>query len=241
MTITINQPLQYNLTANDSTVCAGTTVTLSVNIIGTYRAGTVHCNGAPTAVVDITNPVTGKTWMDRNLGANRVATSSTDAQAYGDLYQWGRGADGHQCRNSATTSTLSSADQPGHGDFIMGDIPNDDWRNPQNTNLWQGVNGVNNPCPSGYRLPTENEFNAEVYSWNNNNATGAFTSPLKLTMGGVRYSMDASLLNSGTLGVYWKSTTSVFISRVISYNTTGAYALDEGDRATGFSIRCIKD
>jgi len=39
---------------------------------------------------------TGKIWMDRNLGASQVATSSTDAAAYGDLYQWGRAADGHE-------------------------------------------------------------------------------------------------------------------------------------------------
>ena len=31
----------------------------------------------------------GTIWMDRNLGAIQVATSSTDADAYGDLYQWG--------------------------------------------------------------------------------------------------------------------------------------------------------
>jgi hypothetical protein len=29
------------------------------------------------------NPTTGKYWMDRNLGASQVATSSTDAAAYG--------------------------------------------------------------------------------------------------------------------------------------------------------------
>ena len=56
--------------------------------------------------------------MDRNLGATQAATSSTDVDAYGDLYQWGRFSDGHQCRTSNTTATLSSVDQPAHGDFI---------------------------------------------------------------------------------------------------------------------------
>jgi hypothetical protein len=45
---------------------------------------------AQTTIVDVTNPTTGATWMDRNLGATQVATSSTDAAAYGDLYQWCR-------------------------------------------------------------------------------------------------------------------------------------------------------
>ncbi|MFW5760796.1 MAG: hypothetical protein ACOCXH_07455, partial [Cyclobacteriaceae bacterium] len=76
-----------------------------------------------TEVVEVINPATGKTWMDRNLGASRVATSSTDAEAYGDLYHWGRAADGHQIRTSGTTSNLSSSDNPGHGDFILSNSP----------------------------------------------------------------------------------------------------------------------
>ena len=59
---------------------------------------------------NVTNPTTGDILIDRNLGASQVATSSTDADAYGDLYQWGRGTDGHQIRTSGTTSTLSSTD-----------------------------------------------------------------------------------------------------------------------------------
>ena len=59
----------------------------------------------------------GQVWMDRNLGAFRVAQSEDDYQAYGWLYQWGRLADGHEIRSSPTTTTLSSGDMPGHGDF----------------------------------------------------------------------------------------------------------------------------
>jgi hypothetical protein len=72
---------------------------------GQWRPGMVHCNGTPTEIVEVCNPITGRVWMDRNLGASRVATSSTDEAAYGDLYQWGRFGDGHQCRKSDTTST----------------------------------------------------------------------------------------------------------------------------------------
>jgi hypothetical protein len=86
-----------------------------------------------TEIVEVFNPATGKTWMDRNLGASRAATSSTDAEAYGDLYQWGRAADGHQKRTSGTTSTLSNSDTPGHGNFILAPkISPWDWRSPQN-------------------------------------------------------------------------------------------------------------
>ena len=193
-----------------------------------------------TTVVDVTNPTTSKVWMDRNLGATQVATSTTDVNSYGDLYQWGRLSDGHQCRTSATTFTLSSSDQPGDGNFIIGTNSPPDWRSPQNTNLWQGVNGVNNPCPSGYRLPTETEINAEVLSWSTNNSAGAFASPLKLPNAGYRYFLNGSLINVSSTGVYWSSTVSGNYSRFIQQLSNNAY-IGTTYRAYGFSVRCLKN
>ena len=42
----------------------------------------------------------GQVWMDRNLGALRVAQSVDDYHSYGWLYQWGRLADGHEIRST---------------------------------------------------------------------------------------------------------------------------------------------
>jgi uncharacterized protein (TIGR02145 family) len=220
----------------------GRTCTLSrtVGAAPSYPAGTVHCTPTPTAVVEVSNPTTGKIWMDRNLGASQVATSSTDANSYGDLYQWGRRADGHQCRNSATTTTLSSTNTPAHGGFIRTSYSPYDWRNPQNTNLWQGVNGVNNPCPSGYRIPTETELNAERTSWSSNNSGGAFASPLKLPMAGLRDNGNGSLLNVGSSGYYWSSTVSGTNSRNLLFNSSNA-TMGASGRVLGISVRCLKD
>ena len=178
--------------------------------------------------------------MDRNLGASQAATSSTDDAAYGDLYQWGRRADGHQCRTSATTSTLSSSDQPAHGNFItIGSTPYD-WLSPQNVNLWQGVNGVNNPCPSGYRLPTDTELDAERLSWSVSSSVGAFASPLKLPMAGGRNDGSGSLDAVGTNGRYWSRAVSGATSRDLYFYSSGA-AMSTTNRAYGFSVRCLKD
>ena len=208
-----------------------------------YPAGTVNCAGA-TTVVDVTNPTTGRIWMDRNLGATQVATSSTDVNSYGDLYQWGRRADGHQCRTSPTTATLSSIDQPAHGNFILSPNPPYEWRSPQNANLWQGVNGVNNPCPSGYRIPTETEINAERLSWSQNNSAGAFASPLKWTLAGNRYNYDGSLVNVGLGGRYWSSTLSSTVwgvySRDLNFDSSDANMLHQ-PRGDGLTVRCLKD
>jgi uncharacterized protein (TIGR02145 family) len=205
-----------------------------------YPTGSVFCASGPTAIVEVTNPTTGKVWMDRNMGASQAATSSTDAAAYGDLYQWGRRSDGHQCRTSPTTTTLSSADQPAHGNFILAPTTPFDWRSPQNTNLWQGVNGVNNPCPNGYRVPSEAELELERTSWSTNNASGAFSSPLKLTMSGGRDGSNGSFTNVGSNGDYWSSTISGNGSRSLYFPVNNA-GMNTYNRVNGESIRCIKE
>jgi uncharacterized protein (TIGR02145 family) len=193
-----------------------------------------------TAVVEVTNPTTGEIWMDRNLGASQVATSSTDAAAYGDLYQWGRAADGHQLRTSGTTSILATSDNPGHGDFITPGSSPYDWRSPQNDNLWQGVSGTNNPCPSGYRLPTEAEWEAERTSWSSNNAAGAFASPLKLPVAGRRSYSNGSLGSVGSFGYYWSSAVGGTYSRRLYFYGSDA-GMGSDVRAVGYSVRCLKD
>jgi uncharacterized protein (TIGR02145 family) len=194
-----------------------------------------------TAVVDVRNPVTGRTWMDRNLGASRAATSSTDALAYGDLYQWGRRADGHEKRNSPTTTTLSTTDTPSHGSFILATNSPNDWRSPQNNNLWQGVNGVNNPCPVGYRIPTAAEWTAERQSWSNNNASGAINSLLKLPMAGRRSGSSGSLSGADSRGDYWSSSVSGSSAQRLYFDSTDALVSITSYRAFGYSVRCLKD
>ena len=185
-------------------------------------------NGAPAWVETtanantVFNPNTGKIWMDRNLGASQVATSSTDVASYGDLYQWGRGADGHQIRTPLSTPTTgqSSSSSPG-ANFLIGSL---NWYNGTNPdNLWQGVSGVNNPCPIGYRIPTEAEWNAESLSWSTKNSAGAFASPLKLPMAGYRDYSDGSLGNVGTDGVYWSSTVSSANARSLNFFSSVAF------------------
>ncbi len=181
----------------------------------------------------------GRCWLDRNLGATQVATSSNDAAAFGDLFQWGRGDDGHQIRTSSTINTLSNTDSPGHGNFIFAPNIPTDWRSPQNSSLWQGINGVNNPCPSGFRLPTRAELDAERLSWGSNqNSIGAFASPLKLPLAQFRHYGNGNFF-SGT-GAYWSSTIISRFAHRFRFSSTSAY-MNLGNRADGVSVRCIKE
>ena len=188
----------------------------------------------------VMNPTTAEIWMDKNLGASQVASSSTDVDGYGDLYQWGRATDGHEKRTSGTTVTLSSSDTPGNGDFIIPDNSPYDWRSPQNDNLWQGVNGINNPCPSGFRLPTEAELIAERQSWVSNDAVGAFASPLKLTVAGNRDDFYGLIYGDGSVGGYWSSTVSGAKSQSMVFYGSDAI-MNSYTRALGNSVRCIKE
>ena len=177
--------------------------------------------------------------MDRNLGATRVATSMTDTEAYGDLYQWGRLTDGHEKRTSSTTPTLSPTDVPGHNNFIVTSIFPDDWRTPQNATLWQGESNINNPCPAGFRLPTEAEWVTELNTWGNQNSAGAFASPLKLVPAGWR-DISGTLDFAGSWGYYWSSTVHGSYSRNVNFNI-GTAGYNNPTRAHGLSVRCIKD
>jgi hypothetical protein len=215
-------------------------------------AAWTHISGSSAAAIVVIPEVTsltGRIWMDRNLGASQVATSSTDAASYGDLYQWGRGKDGHEKRSSSTIFIPSISDAPGHGNFIaqapastFQEMMNQsgDWRDTKNDNLWQAVSLINNPCPSGFRLPTNSEWETERLSWSPRNAAGAFASPLKLPLAGIRDWSDGSINWIGTASSIWSSTASGTKSNDLGFSS-GAAAMETNARAHGMSVRCIKD
>ena len=148
-------------------------------------------------------PGVWKATLCYNMGAG--VTSWTPAQqvanaptyTVGDLYQWGRRADGHQSRWSGTTQGKASGGyldgngQPagyfvgafitnGYGDWI-------DWCSPQNDYLWNwGSEAVpskspNDPCPAGWRIPTASEIRAMMtynyWQWVGSGTYGYYLKP----------------------------------------------------------------
>jgi uncharacterized protein (TIGR02145 family) len=140
---------------------------------------------------------------------------------------------------------------PRNGNFIKVTGYNDrDWLSAQNDNFWQGVNGINCPCPSGYRLPTAAEWEAEIKTWSTPNEAGAFASPLKLPLAGFR-DFDGKVFifgnpaNYSGQAYYWSSTVSKTLARILSFDSAFPYPnignITASERARGNSVRCIKD
>ncbi len=198
---------------------------------------------------------TGKTWLDRNLGAYQVATSATDHLGYGDMYQWGRAMDGHHKINWTNSTTGAGANgiwldagvtsvTPNSLLFIEGDSDPVtqilDWMddNPESVR-WDANPVVNNVCPTGYHIPTSTELDAETTSWAG--LADAYDNSLKLPSAGFRRETGA-FLNLSFQQYYWSSSSDKDYSKNLSYDfKASGFIIGNNFRSLGLSVRCIKD
>jgi hypothetical protein len=166
----------------------------------------------------VVTTTTGRTWMQWNLGATAFPSDNTTIAAMGSLYQWGRATDGHQVRNSTVLQISLTGSATGPTIFLppktydaasvkLGKFftTYTSWLNPQNDHLWQGVNGINNPCPSGYRVPTINEFMTEIATLGAYGVDPAFNSVLKLQRFRRRDGANVNGASYDIGGYYWTS------------------------------------
>ena len=128
------------------------------------------CSNIRTEVVERVSPITNRTWMDRNLGASRSASGLNDSFAYGCLYQWGRGLDGHASivRTSSTSGTEVTGTTPRHvpdpypacADDELFVINRVNWLDSSSDILWE-TGSPRDPCPEGYQMPSRDEWEAK--------------------------------------------------------------------------------
>jgi uncharacterized protein (TIGR02145 family) len=202
----------------------------------------------------------GNIWLNNNLGADYAnissssfspatqATAYNDYHAYGSLFQWGRCPDGHELISWSTgttgtlkygtTTTLSTTDTPNSALFITNTSSPYDWRSTQNDNLWQGEAGTNNPCPSGFRVPTNAELTSLVTAVGITNSATAAASKLRFSVPGYRGYNSGALNYTGSEGYYWSSS----VNGAYAYSRSfynGITGTSYTDRAHGFTVRCL--
>ena len=214
-------------------------------------AGNAVCDGSRATAVVLLYSSTNKIWMDRNLGASRAGTSSTDFNAYGCLYQWGRGNDGHSSinwtsgtagtpANATTTGTIATTDTPGNATFIT--TNGRDWRSDGNTGRWQAGSQINNPCGAGFHVPTQAEFQAEFTNYSITNAATAYTNGpnpgFKFVHSGFRNDSGVIMGQTTETYIYTSTASGTTNSQAVTLTSVGFVGPNRG---FGLALRCIKD
>jgi uncharacterized protein (TIGR02145 family) len=221
----------------------GTSYTFTVtatNGIGTSLASTVSNSVtplSPTVVVN-TSASTTLTFMAHNLGADNSLNQDTPVQGiHGNYYQWGRST------IVANASTSSAA----IGSWNTSSAANGAWADGSKT--------ANDPCPTGYRVPTIAQWSL-VESYNAQTTTGSFSNSatnfgaarhfgagenkLTLPAAGYRYTSTGALGNRGNVGYYWGSSESGTYANLLRFDSGSAYP-DFNNRTFGFSVRCVSE
>jgi len=196
----------------------------------------------------IKSPVTGRIWLDRNIGAAEVCTEYVDKACYGDYFQWGRKADGHEDIFSRfTDKQATDIHNVGHSLFIRknGRLHGDWAYNADPSGVKRMFNWLRTDgsyvCPKGFRVPTKEEIEKEIKKLNIKNKYDAFNSFLKLPSGGARDLLPVGhLFSEEEVGSIWLSTPTSYYAYGFLYNSKSA-KVTELERAEGIPVRCIKE
>ena len=216
--------------------------------------------------------INGIRWATRNVASHGKFVENPEE--HGALFQWGRTGDGHEQRTSPSYPTNDTSFESGtvsdaaafdvngqivnthaaYGKFIK-DNQKGLWRSPQNDALWNSgtatapVKTVNDPCPRGWRVPTQAEYQSLVDAgskWTNTSVAGRIfgggDNTLFLPAASYRGFSHGAINYIDTGGEYWSSTV---------YDDGAAYALGFGSNyvncsgnyryCRGLSVRCVAE
>jgi len=194
----------------------------------------------------------GNIWLQQNLGSTQVATTMTDANSYGDVYQWGRWNDGHEKRTSTTTTVPTTNNPSGltttSNSFIIGSST-DWWDGGSLTDTWSAVTSANtsasegcDPCKAigtGWVMPSETDWTGIKTAESISNPATAFASNLKLPASGYRSSSTGNYTFVDQRGYYWSSTTSTLGGKYFYVGSTIVNPSAGAMRGQGHAVRCI--
>ena len=193
--------------------------------------------GPASSTTDSGVVINGTRWATRNI--DKPGTFTAKPEDPGMFYQW-------------NTKTGWSSTDP-----LINPNVGTAWMSFWNGNGASSWEKSNNPCPAGWRIPTEQELRELVDAgsvWTTEGGVngrlfgsmlGDGSNTFFLPAVGFRYNNDGTLSNAGSSGNYWSST---------QLNSYGAYHLDFDsgytylhdnygyvNRAYGFACRCVAE
>src|SRR5574344_168114 len=213
--------------------------------------------------------ISSTTWAPVNCGYD--ATN----YKYGKLYQWGRKDGQGYDSNDATTPSgdnivagpvaLSVGEDAANADKFFTNTASAtyyDWLSPQNGTLWNSgtetvpVRTENDPCPTGWRIPTQTELYALIGNadgkgnwttkdgqngrWSYGTTGTTQTSGVFLPAAGFWYYVGDGY-NRLTYGTYWSSTSVSQNAYFLSFFDSETKMKNDFARAYGLAVRCVKN
>jgi len=258
-----------------ATVINGT-VTAKAAGTATITVATVEGGFTAKCVVTVVQKepgivINGIKWATRNLASHGKFVENPED--YGALFQWGRKGDGHEQRTSPNYPTNDNSTENGvvsgsgldangqivnthaaYGKFIKQEEEPFDWRTPQNDALWNSgtwespVKTSNDPCPIGWRVPTEAELQSLLDSGNEwgelNGVSGSYfgneTEKLFLPAAGIRI-LSGEISVPNIEGWYWGCTVRNFYAIILHLKSAHNTHVSSTYRAYGLSVRCVAE
>jgi uncharacterized protein (TIGR02145 family) len=249
--------LQYTITGTPS---AAGTASFAVGI------GGQNCTFAVTVGPQICSAFVAsgvsKVFMCHNLGANTSADPLTPSwELNGHYYQWGRnptcfGQDGTDASNPCSSPVYGAAAPWGSttANDNAGAITGWSTTAAANGDWTVGSKTANDPCPTGFRVPTTAQWSGVINtSLNSRTTVGSFSNSTTNYSNGVRFgdslflpavgfrdAFNGTLNNRGVGGFYWSSEVSGSNGQNLTMFSNDD-SMGSNFRTHGFSVRCIAE
>ena len=211
------------------TVCIAALVFSSCGKDDDPKPDNTNNQGGGSLTTDPGVMINGIKWATRNV--DKPGTFAAKPEDPGMFYQW----------NSKVGWKYSEPLTPSDGTSTW----NSSW-NGNNATAWEKSN---DPCPKGWRMPSQGELNALVSSgsvWKSVNSMngrqfGSGSNTIFLPAAGYRGGSDGTLGDAGSGGGYWSSTANdAHYSYYLRFGSGSAYT-SYNDRYFGLSCRCVAE